>query len=230
MKKPRILYAEDDPTLRYITSENLERKGYIVLGCEDGNKGLECYKSQDPDLCILDVMMPGLDGFTLARQIRERDQNIPILFVTAKTMKEDRIEGLVLGADDYIVKPFSIEELILKIEIFLRRSGPNQDAFSGDALVIGDFRLDIGNLILYGPAGEQVITQREADLLTFFIRNKNQLVSRESILESLWGENDYFLGRSLDVFISKLRKYLKPDKSLKIENRHGIGFILKTDS
>lgn len=229
MTKPKILYAEDDPTLRYITTENLERKGYHVLECEDGKSGLECYKNQDPDICILDVMMPGLDGFSLARKIRERDQDIPILFVTAKSMKEDRIEGLVLGADDYIVKPFSIEELILKIEIFLKRHKKTENGISGNILQIGNFSLDTFNLILKGPNGEQVITQREAELLAYFIRNKNTLVSRETILESLWGENDYFLGRSLDVFISKLRKYLKSDESIKIENRHGIGFIFKSD-
>ena len=227
MSKPRILYAEDDPTLRFITKENLERKGYLVLECEDGKQGLECFKTQSPDLCILDVMMPGVDGFTLARRIRERDQNIPILFVTAKTMKEDRIEGLILGADDYIVKPFSVEELILKIEVFLRRSGHSTDTVSGNALAIGKLKLDIENLVLISPSGDQVLTHREAELLSFFIRNKNKLLSREFILESLWGENDYFLGRSLDVFISKLRKYLKADQSLRIENRHGIGFVLK---
>ena len=227
MKKPKILYAEDDPTLRFITAENLERKGYQVLECENGRVGLECFQSEEPDLCILDVMMPEVDGFTLARTIRESDQDIPILFLTAKTMKEDRIEGLVLGADDYIIKPFSIEELILKIEIFLRRSKRSQGSISGNILVIGNFTLDLGNLILSGPLADQVITRREADLLAYFIRNKNVLVSRESILETLWGENDYFLGRSLDVFISKLRKYLKSDSSLKIENRHGVGFMLK---
>ena len=228
MTQAKILYAEDDPTLRYITTENLERKGYHVLECEDGISGLECFKTEKPDICILDVMMPGVDGFTLARKIRERNQDIPILFVTAKSMKEDRIEGLVLGADDYIVKPFSIEELILKIEIFLRRPLRSQDSISGNFLAIGQFSLDLGNLVLSGPEGDKVITQRETDLLAYFIRNKNVLVNRESILEALWGENDYFLGRSLDVFISKLRKYLKPDESLKIENRHGIGFILKS--
>lgn len=229
MTKPKILYAEDDPTLRYITTENLERKGYQVLECEDGKSGLECYNMQDPDICILDVMMPGLDGFSLARKIRERNQDIPILFVTAKSMKEDRIEGLVLGADDYIVKPFSIEELILKIEIFLRRHKKTENSISGSILQIGKFSLDTLNLILKGPNGEKVITQRETELLAYFIRNKNTLVSRETILESLWGENDYFLGRSLDVFISKLRKYLKLDETIKIENRHGIGFIFKSD-
>ena len=119
MSGARILYAEDDPTLRYITIENLERKGYEVLGCEDGRKAMDVFVHSKPDICILDVMMPGVDGFSVARKIRARDQDIPILFVTAKTMKEDRLEGLLLGADDYIVKPFSIEELILKIEIFL---------------------------------------------------------------------------------------------------------------
>ena len=228
MIKPKILYAEDDPTLRYITVENLERKGYHVLECEDGKSGLECYLTEDPDICILDVMMPGLDGFSLARKIREINQDIPILFVTAKSMKEDRIEGLMLGADDYIVKPFSIEELILKIEVFLKRHKKTVNSISGNTLQIGKFNLDSLNLILNSPDEEYAITQREAELMAYFIRNKNKLLSRETILESLWGENDYFLGRSLDVFISKLRKYLKSDESLKIENRHGIGFILKS--
>ena len=211
MKKPRILYAEDDPTLRFITSENLERKGYHMLECENGKQGLDCFESQEPDLCILDVMMPELDGFTLARKIREKDQNIPILFVTAKTMKEDRIEGLVLGADDYIVKPFSVEELYLKIEVFLRRSGRKCIRYSGNIFSFGTFILDSRKSYIKTPSKDQVLTQREADVLVYFAKNKNQLVSRESILESLWGENDYFFGRSLDVFISKLRKYLKAD-------------------
>lgn len=142
-------------------------------------------------------------------------------------MKEDRIEGLVLGADDYIVKPFSVEELYLKIEVFLRRSGKKMHSDSGKIFSFGTFILDSGNLTLKHPSKDQVLTQREADVLVYFAKNKNQLVSRESILESLWGENDYFFGRSLDVFISKLRKYLKVDNKVKIENRHGIGFVLK---
>lgn len=227
MAGPKILYAEDDPTLRYITKENLERKGYEVLDCENGQTGLECFTERKPDICILDVMMPELDGFSLARKIRETNQDVPILFVTAKSMKEDRIEGLILGADDYIVKPFSIEELILKIEIFLRRSKKEGTTGTGRILELGKLKIDVENLLLTGPEGDIVLTQREADLIAFFIRNKNQLVSRETILESLWGENDYFMGRSLDVFISKLRKYLKMDPEVKIENRHGIGFILK---
>ena len=227
MEGPKILYAEDDPTLRYITRENLERKGYKVLDCDNGKSGLQCFREQKPDICILDVMMPELDGFSLAKKIREADQDIPILFVTAKTMKEDRIEGLLLGGDDYIVKPFSIEELILKIEIFLKRSKRTGTANISGSVNIGTLSLDLENLTLRGPGKEVVLTQREADLLAYFIRNKNQLLSRETILESLWGENDYFMGRSLDVFISKLRKYLKMDPNIRIENRHGIGFMLK---
>jgi DNA-binding response OmpR family regulator len=228
MTGPKILYAEDDPTLRFITKENLERKGYQVVDCKDGKSGLECFKEKQPDICILDVMMPEIDGFTLARKIRENNQDVPILFVTAKSMKEDRIEGLMLGADDYIVKPFSVEELILKIEIFLRRSKKISSPSSSGILELGKLKIDVDNLILKGQDGDVILTQREADLLAYFSRNRNRLLSRETILESLWGENDYFMGRSLDVFISKLRKYIKSDPGLSIENRHGIGFILKT--
>jgi len=224
---PSILYVEDDETLRFITAENLERKGYEVITCADGLEGLTCFKDKLPDICLLDVMLPKMDGFSLAKEIRSGNQDVPIIFLTAKTMKEDRIEGLVLGADDYMIKPFSVEELILRIEVFLRRSKVSNSNIIAQKLSVADIQLDMQNLILSLPDGEQKLTPREADLLAFFIRHKNELLTREAILEAIWGDNDYFFGRSLDVFISKIRKMLKADSTIKLENRHGVGFILK---
>ena len=224
---PSILYVEDDETLRFITAENLERKGYEVITCADGLEGLTCFKDKLPDICLLDVMLPKMDGFSLAKEIRSGNQDVPIIFLTAKTMKEDRIEGLVLGADDYMIKPFSVEELILRIEVFLRRSKVSNSNIVTQKLSVADIQLDMQNLILSLPDGEQKLTPREADLLAFFIRHKNELLTREAILEAIWGDNDYFFGRSLDVFISKIRKMLKADSTIKLENRHGVGFILK---
>jgi len=227
-RKARILYVEDDETLRFITVDNLERQGYEVEACSDGLEGYAAFQSSRPDLCLLDVMLPEVDGFTLAKKIRNSDQDVPIIFVTAKTLQEDRIEGLVLGADDYLVKPFSIEELILRIKVFLKRSQTNQIQGLKETLRIGSFELDAFNLLLKSSSNEVQLTNRESELLALFIKHKNELVSRETILEKIWGENDYFFGRSLDVFISKLRKYLKEDPNIKLENKHGVGFRLTT--
>ncbi len=227
MEKPLVLYVEDDETLKFITSENLERAGFEVISATDGIEAWNLFTSEDPDVCVLDVNLPKLDGFSLARKIRETDKDVPILFVTAKTLKEDKIEGLLLGGDDYLVKPFSIEELILKIRIFLRRSGVSLNADLPESIRFGTFELDKGNLLLRQGEKDNLLTFREAELLEYFIQNKGRLMTREQILEALWGGNDYFAGRSLDVYISRLRKYLSPDPSVKIENRHGIGFIFK---
>ena len=227
--KPRILYVEDDEVLSFVTKDNLEMNGYDVGHCMDGEAGLREFKKEDFDLCVLDVMLPNMDGFTLAKEIRKRNQSIPILFLTAKSLKEDKIHGLQLGGDDYITKPFSIEELILKIEVFLRRKGLTQMA-SIDDYVIGDYTLETRNLrLIHSSGGQRDLTQKESDLLMCLIQNKNNILKREDILEKVWGENDYFMGRSMDVFISRLRKYLKEDGTLKIENIHGVGFRLSTD-
>lgn len=223
--KAHLFYVEDDESLSFVTRDNLELEGYKVTYCENGQQALNMIKEQEFDLCILDVMLPDVDGYTIAQEIRKRNKQVPILFLTAKSLKEDRLHGLRLGADDYITKPFSIEELILKIEIFLKRSQivtiEEENNFS-----IGKFEFDYKNLALKNGTTDRQLTQKEADLLKFFIENKNEVLKRSQILESLWGEDDYFLGRSLDVFISRLRKYLKQDESLKIENIHGVGFRL----
>jgi len=220
--KANILYVEDDESLGFVTRDNLELNGYAITHCTDGIQAVSAAKDHQFDLCLLDVMLPEMDGFSVATEIRKRDSHIPILFLTAKSLKEDRLHGLRLGADDYITKPFSIEELVLKIEVFLRRSQTNGRVLT-PLLQIGNLELDYPNLTLVNGSEEKKLTQRETDLLKLLIEHKNQVLQRRIILEKLWGENDYFLGRSLDVFISRLRKYLKTDPAIRIENIHGVG-------
>ena len=224
--KAHLLYVEDDASLGFVTRDNLELQGYQVTHFEDGKSAIEAIENHQFDLCILDVMLPEIDGFTIAEEIRKYDTQVPIIFLTAKSLKEDKIKGLKLGADDYITKPFSIEELILKIEVFLRRRtivSPNPATHYR----LGIYEFDHNNLELSNNGDAKTLTQREADLLKLFLEQPNQVIKRSDILEKLWGEDDYFLGRSLDVFISRLRKYLKDDDSLKIENIHGVGFRFK---
>lgn len=225
-----LLYVEDDESLSFVTKDNLELQGFEVTHCPGGNEAMEIIKNHQFDLAILDVMLPDVDGFTIAQELRKFDKQIPILFLTARSLKDDKLHGLRLGGDDYITKPFSIEELILKVQIFLKRRhvvGDEQNQLTEYA--VGDYHFDYKNLELQFEQETKKLTQKEADLLRFFVKNKNEVLKRSDILEALWGEDDYFMGRSLDVFISRLRKYLKLDASLKIENIHGVGFRLKTD-
>ena len=221
-KKARILYAEDDQTLAFLTADNLSQQ-YDVDHYADGEACLNAFKSNTYDICIFDVMLPGLDGFDLATEVRKINQHIPIIFLSAKTLKEDRIKGLRLGADDYLVKPFSIEELILKIEIFINRS-QKKDPAQTQLYKVSNYYFDPANFSLKNEHEEINLTQREAELLKFFLDNKNQVLKREQILNSLWGQDDYFLGRSMDVFVSRLRKIFSKDDKVKIENLHSIGF------
>ena len=217
-----ILYAEDDETLAFLTKDNLEQHGYHVLHCKEGQEALTMFKNNHVDLCILDIMLPGIDGFELATAIRVLNQEVPILFLSAKTLKEDRIKGLKIGADDYIVKPFSIEELLLKMEVFLNRSQKTKQA--NKVIQLGHFLFDAQNYSLRINEETILLTQRESELLKLFTENKDTVLTREIILKKLWGDDDYFMGRSLDVFISRLRKILMADKNVQIENLHGIGF------
>ncbi|WP_026728039.1 response regulator transcription factor [Flavobacterium denitrificans] len=228
MKQFKILYTEDDETLAFLTKDNLEQNNYNVLHCNDGQSGLESFKKEKFDICIFDIMMPKMDGFDLATEIRKLNTDIPIIFLSAKTLKEDRIKGLRLGADDYLVKPFSIEELLLKIEIFLKRSQKNVP-LEKSVYEIGKYKFDTNNFILFNDAEKISLTQREAELLKLFLDNKNLVLKREQILTALWGTDDYFMGRSLDVFISRLRKILTNEKGISIENLHGIGFRFAID-
>ena len=221
-----ILYVEEDLSLSFVTQDNLELAGFRVIHCQHGQEALEKFQQHCIDVCLLDVMLPKIDGFTLARKIRSVNAQVPILFLTAKSLKEDRIAGLTLGADDYITKPFSIEELILKINVFLRRSQPESN-YQRETLPIGNCRLNISQQTLVRPDGAtQKLTYRETQLLSYLAQQKNVLLSREAILLRIWQDDDYFAGRSLDVFISRLRKYLADDDRLCIENVHGVGFRL----
>jgi DNA-binding response OmpR family regulator len=225
--KSRILYVEDDDTLGYITTDNLERKGYEVTWSRDGESALELFRKGHFDVCLLDIMLPRLDGFTLARMIRRENEEVPLIFISAKTLTEDKIEGLLLGADDYIVKPFNIEELTLKIEVFLKRSRIHKGTAQQVMMAVGNCTLDMNLLQLECPGSIKKLTYREAELIAYFSRNRNRLVSREEILEAVWGSNDYFSGRSLDVFISRLRKFFQDDPLVRIENRHGLGYVFE---
>jgi len=225
MSKPHILYVEDDETLSFVTKDNLELNDFQVTHAKDGKEALRLFGKGSFDLCLIDVMLPELDGYSVAEEIRSRHSEIPIIFLTAKSLKEDKIHGLKIGADDYITKPFSIEELILKIKIFLKRkyiTGSQELPI----LKIGQYTLDHDNLRLTINGEASQMTKKEADLLKMLINNKNKIVERSTILERIWGENDYFMGRSMDVFISRLRKYLKEDSSITVENIHGVGFRL----
>jgi len=225
--RPKILYVEDDITLSYVTKDNLELKGYRIIHCDDGLKAIDLLQKEKFDLCILDVMLPKMDGFSLAERIRKKDQHIPIIFLTAKSMLEDRLKGLTLGGDDYLTKPFSIEELVLKIEVFLKRNrkSDHEDPIQ-NLMPIGDYFFDPDNLSLIFNDTITNLTSREADLLKFLGKNINSVLKREDILIAVWGDDSYFLSRSLDVFISRLRKYLKEDKRIRIRNVHGVGFCL----
>lgn len=220
----RILLVEDDPGLGYVIKDNLSLKGYDVTWCNDGQQGEEKFHESPFDLCIFDVMMPRKDGFSLAQSIREKDQQVPILFVTAKTMLEDKLAGFRAGGDDYIVKPFSMEELCLRIEVFLRRAAGTPSTRS---IPIGAYAFETDNLMLVHASGSRILTQKEADVLHLLCLHQDRVLKREEILKSVWGDDDYFMGRSLDVFISKLRKYLREDPAVEIVNYHGVGFRLE---
>jgi len=221
----RILLVEDDPSLGFVIKDNLAMRGYEVTLCADGDSGRESFFKSHFDLCILDVMMPKTDGITLARMIRDQNKKIPILFVTAKSMLEDKVAGFTAGGDDYIVKPFSMEELCLRIEVFLRRNGTGESR--GGVFPIGQYSFDYVNLSLRRANESKVLTQKEADVLRLLCIHQDRVLKREEILKSVWGDDDYFLGRSLDVFLSKLRKYLKGDPNVGIMNYHGVGFRLE---
>ncbi len=226
MSKTRILYVEDDKSLAYITKDHLELHDFIVSHYEDGESAQLAFNNDKFDICIFDVMLPKMDGFTLCQYVRQTDPHIPVIMLTAKSLKEDRIAGLKTGADDYLTKPFSIEELILKIQVFLRRNKVISPS-NNNSIILGQYSFDPKNLSLKHPSKDRILTQRESELLKVLVDNKDNVLKRSDILTRIWGEDDYFLGRSLDVFISRLRKYLSLDPHIVIENIHGVGFKLR---
>ena len=222
----KILLVEDDPSLGFVIQDNLTLRGYAVTLCKDGEEGEQMFTKDYFDLCILDVMLPKKDGFAVARAIRNKNTKVPIIFLTAKSMTDDKLTGFQTGADDYITKPFSFEELVYRIEVFLRRT-TNQPFADEKVFHVGEFSFDPARLTLKNTTSEKTLTQKEAEVLKLLYQNRDRVLKREEILKQVWGDDDYFMGRSMDVFISKLRKYLKDDPSIQIMNYHGVGFRLE---
>jgi DNA-binding response OmpR family regulator len=227
MTSKKILLVEDDPSLGFVIKDNLSIKGYDVTLCTDGEEGGNSFLTDSYNLCIFDIMLPKKDGFSLAREVRQKDKNVPIIFLTAKAMVEDKLEGFQTGADDYITKPFSLEELYYRIEVFLRRSVDQKPESTSNLFQIGEYDFDHSRLVITRKDEEKSLTQKEAEVLKVLCNNRDRVLKREEILTQIWGDDDYFMGRSLDVFISKLRKYLKEDPRIQIVNYHGVGFRLE---
>lgn len=221
---PKILLVEDNDTLGYVLQQYLEMKGFEVALAKEGRQGLNLFRKTHFDLCILDVMMPEMDGFSLAAQIKNMEPKMPIIFLTAKSLKVDVLKGFNLGADDYIVKPIDEEELVARIKAVLRRS--NQLEVATERFSIGKYTFDFLNQKLIHAEKERQLTEKEAHLLKLLCQHKGKLLSRQIVLKSLWSQSDYFTRRSMDVFISRLRKYLSEDSSIQITNVYGSGFIL----
>ena len=219
----KLLLAEDDIDFGNILSQYLSMSGFEVTLARNGREAWDIFHDAPPDICVLDIMMPEMDGFTLAEKMRAKEPGIPFIFLTAKSLREDMIKGLKLGADDYITKPFDPEMLLLRINNILRRIY----TVVQDEYHISHSTLKYNALELITPSGKEKLTLREAQLLRHLIMNRNKTLTREQILTEIWGEDDYFLGRSMDVFISRLRKYLSPDRGISLRTLRGMGFILE---
>ncbi|WP_316842768.1 response regulator transcription factor [Pedobacter gandavensis] len=226
----RILLVEDDPNLGLLLQDYLQLKGkFEVILCVDGEEGLKAFSKQEFDLCILDVMMPKKDGFTLGKEIRKINQQVPIIFATAKAMMEDKASAYDLGGDDYITKPFRIEELLLRINALLKRVSskePVEQAPVETQFQIGDYTFDYTTQLIHYKGQQQKLSTKEAELLQLLCLKKNAVLTREEALLSIWHDDNYFNGRSMDVFLSKLRKYLREDPKVEILNVHGKGYKL----
>ena len=226
--KAKILLVEDDPSLGMLIKDSLEENYFEVILCSDGELGWQQFMRHNVDICLLDVMLPKRDGMALATLIRQKNTKIPILFLTAKNLDEDKIAGFKAGGDDYIVKPFNMEELLLRIEVFLKRSKEEKEDVS--VLELGsDSSFDYENLLLKNNGRDVQLTQKEADLFRYLFDNVNTVLKREEILMNVWGKDDYFLGRSMDVFMTKVRKYIKDIPGLELQTMHGVGFKLVQD-
>ena len=225
--KANILLVEDDMNLGFVIQDNLKVEGYHVHLSRDGKEGLKAFNEAKYDLCILDVMLPKKDGFSLAEDIRKLSLEVPIVFLTAKSMTEDKIKGFKAGADDYITKPFSMDEFSLRIEAILKRTG-SLSTKKSNGFELGKYFFDSSNYKLsIGDTEIKKLTKKEADILRILCEQKGNVVERDLILNLVWGDDSYFNGRSLDVFITKLRKYLKEDDTINIKNVHGVGFVIE---
>jgi len=225
--KTKILLVEDDFSLGFVVQDSLKQLGYEVHLCKDGKEGLNYFNQNDYDLCILDVMLPHKDGFSLAQDIR-KTSNVPIVFLTAKGMTEDKVTGFKLGADDYITKPFGREEFLLRIQAILKRTTDNSQApDKPKTFQLGAYTYDFENYRLSTKNFEKILTKKEAEVLKLLCEQQGKVLERELLTNMVWGDDNYFVGRSLDVFITKLRKYLSLDDTVKITNVHGVGFKLE---
>jgi DNA-binding response OmpR family regulator len=227
-ERPNILLVEDEGSLGFLLKENLKLANFSVKLYKDGEEGFESFKTEKFDICIFDVNMPKKDGFELARDVRRRNQSVPIIFLTANSSEEDKLKGFEIGADEYITKPFSTQELIARIKAILKRTqGVQQPIIEQEEVYkVGNVTVDFTNHIILHKGTEKRISTTEAELLKLFIQNKNNLLTRNNILLSVWGRDDFYTARNLDVYINKLRKLLKEDPSLEIVNIHGSGFKL----
>lgn len=226
-EKINVLLAEDDPNLGMLLREYLNAKGYQTTLAENGKIGYETFKQGGFDICILDVMMPVKDGFTMAEEIRQTDKQIPIIFLTAKSMKDDKLKGFSAGADDYITKPFSMDELLMRMQAILRRTLPDANkAKKKEAINVGGFVFDYDRQTLTLNGEEKRLTTKEADLLHMLCENRYDVLDRNYALNKIWGDDNYFNSRSMDVYIAKLRKYLSADPEVELVNVHGKGFKL----
>jgi two-component system OmpR family response regulator len=223
----KLLLVEDDPNLGGLLADYLRAKGFLVDLRTDGQQGWLAFTQNSYDMLILDVMMPLKDGFTLAREVRSKDTLVPIVFLTAKSMKQDTLEGFKAGADDYLTKPFSMEELLLRTNAVLRRSrGAQPKEVEPEEYVLGSSSFDPRKQLLRTPAGERRLTTKESELMRLLCAHRNDVLERGLALREVWGSDSYFNGRSMDVYIAKLRKYLREDTSVEIINVHGRGFRL----
>jgi len=225
MNKGKVLLAEDDHNLAFVIKDSLAEEGFDVTHAEDGEIAWQQFQKNDYDICLLDVNMPARDGFSLAKKIRQQSDVVPVLFLTAKSLEEDKIRGFQSGADDYITKPFSMQELMLRMDVFLRRT-KKLHADTHEEYQIGKIKLAYNELKIFVNGEVIALTQREADLMKFFAQHVNKILKREEVLLNVWGKDDYFLGRSMDVFITKLRKHFKTDPAIILETIHGVGFRL----
>jgi DNA-binding response OmpR family regulator len=227
----KVLLTEDDADFAGVLKQYLELYQYKITWAENGEEALNIFQTETFDICVFDVMMPKMDGFTLAEKIIKINPEIPFIFLTARKLKEDKIIGLKLGADDYIVKPFEADELVLRLNNILKRSKQKQTHFPIiDELQIGAYLFDTQRLCLKADSITQQLTEKEAALIHFFYIHKNQMIKREQILKTIWGNDDFFSGRSMDVYISKIRKYFKKDSRIRIESVRNIGLEFKIDN
>jgi DNA-binding response OmpR family regulator len=224
MSKTKIFYVEDELFLGKIVKESLESRGFEVIMESDGAKATELFKKSTPDICVLDIMLPNKDGFTIADEIRQLNEEVPIIFLTAKTQTEDVVKGFSLGGNDYVRKPFSMEELIVRIQNLLRNKTEDTQKITGGTALIGKYNFQLNRQILSNGKEERKLSFRESELLKLLYENREKIIDRKDILNLLWGNDSFFNSRNLDVYITKLRSYLKDDPSLEILTIKGVGY------